>query len=616
MNTPTGMPPIESREAPGAQAQQPDLAGKVGRADALQLVTCGGVGAGKSALVNSLQLRAAHREGQQGSPRRFTVVDTPSGPHFTRALVTDGASADLAIVVVDALEGVVAQTRQHSLVLALLGIPRVLLAVNKMERVHYEEQRFRTIEAEFRSLAARIGLHQVEAIPIVALEGDNVAAPGEHMPWYRGSTVLGYLDSVPVELERVQQLPFRFPVQDTVASPSGVQGLVGTIVSGIVRRGDPVRILPDGRTGRVDRIDGAAGEQAFALAGEAVTLTLSDPVAGLRGQLLAAFDMPAGVANQFEAHLIWMSDAPMLRGRSYRMEVGANSVLATVAPLKYRINVTSLERLAADRLELDDIGVCELELDQRIAFDAYADNHATGRFTLVDRLSRETVGAGMLNFALRRAQNVHLQALDVNKAARAAAKGQRPCVIWYTGLSGAGKSTIANAVDRRLFALGRHSYLLDGDNVRHGLNKDLGFTEADRVENIRRIAEVATLMVDAGLIVGTAFISPFRNERRMARKLLGDREFIEVFIDTPLAVAEQRDPKGLYKKARRGEIKNFTGIDSPYEAPEAPEIHLHTIDLTVDEAADRILAHLRRMGMLDTLPPAVEPGLPGLADEH
>ena len=474
----------------------------------------------------------------------------------------------------------------------------MLLAVNKMDLVEYSEQKFRAIEEDYRKFAQQVGIADVTAIPLSALKGDNMLAQSERMPWYRGTTLMGYLETVPVDENRLQSQPMRFPVQWVNRPNLDFRGFAGTLASGIVKTGDRVRIQPSGRESQVTRIVTADGDLEKAVAGQSITLTLADEIDISRGDLISGIEAPAGVADQFQATVVWMDDNPMLRGRTYLMKTCGKTVQATIAPLKYKVNVNSMEQVAAEKLELNEIGVCELELDRPIAFDPYAENRETGSFILIDRLTNRTVGAGMLNFSLRRAQNIHMHALEVDKASRSAMKGQKSCVLWYTGLSGSGKSTIANAVDKRLHASGRHTYLLDGDNVRHGLNKDLGFTEADRVENIRRIAEVAKLMVDAGLIVGTAFISPFRNERRMARGLLPDGEFIEIFIDTPLAVAEQRDPKGLYKKARRGELKNFTGIDSPYEEPDAPEIRIDTTALSADEAAERIIAHLKRLGIV------------------
>ena len=530
--------------------------------------------------------------------RKFIVADTPGHEQYTRNMITGASTADAAVILVDARKGLLTQTRRHSFLVSLIGIRHVLLAVNKMDLVEYSEQKFRAIEEDYRKFAQQVGIADVTAIPLSALKGDNMLAQSERMPWYRGTTLMGYLETVPVDENRLQSQPMRFPVQWVNRPNLDFRGFAGTLASGIVKTGDRVRIQPSGRESQVTRIVTADGDLEKAVAGQSITLTLADEIDISRGDLISGIEAPAGVADQFQATVVWMDDNPMLRGRTYLMKTCGKTVQATIAPLKYKVNVNSMEQVAAEKLELNEIGVCELELDRPIAFDPYAENRETGSFILIDRLTNRTVGAGMLNFSLRRAQNIHMHALEVDKASRSAMKGQKSCVLWYTGLSGSGKSTIANAVDKRLHASGRHTYLLDGDNVRHGLNKDLGFTEADRVENIRRIAEVAKLMVDAGLIVGTAFISPFRNERRMARGLLPDGEFIEIFIDTPLAVAEQRDPKGLYKKARRGELKNFTGIDSPYEEPDAPEIRIDTTALSADEAAERIIAHLKRLGIV------------------
>jgi bifunctional enzyme CysN/CysC len=530
--------------------------------------------------------------------RRFIVADTPGHEQYTRNMVTGASTADAAVLLVDARKGIVTQTRRHSHLMALLGIRHVALAVNKMDLVEYSERRFRDIEAEYAAFAKRIGLGDVTALPLSALGGDNIVAPSTRMPWHRGATLMGWLETVEVDEARQQKLPFRFPVQWVNRPSADFRGFAGTIASGVVAPGDRVRVQPSGRESRVARIVAAGGDLDRAIAGQSVTLVLADEVDVSRGDVISAADSPAEVADQFEATVVWMAEEPMLRGRSYLMKTGTKTVTATVAPLKYRINVDTLEHAAAEKLELNEIGAAELELDQRIVFDPYSENRETGAFILIDRLTNHTIGAGMLKFALRRAHNIHVQHVDVDKAARAALKGQRPCVLWLTGLSGAGKSTVANLVEKKLHAMGRHTYLLDGDNVRHGLNKDLGFTAADRVENIRRIAEVAKLMVDAGLIVLTAFISPFRAERRMARDLLPEGDFVEIHVDAPLDVAEGRDPKGLYRKARRGEIKNFTGIDSPYEPPEAPELRIDTTRLTPEGAADEVLALLAGRGLI------------------
>jgi bifunctional enzyme CysN/CysC len=528
--------------------------------------------------------------------RKFIVADTPGHEQYTRNMVTGASNADFAVILVDARKGVLTQTRRHSYLARLLGISRLVLAVNKMDLVGYERAVFEAIVAEYRAFGARIDLTEITAIPLSAVYGDNVTEHGTHMPWFTGPTLIEHLESVPVDPELADR-PFRLPVQ-WVNRPNGdFRGFCGRIVSGSVRPGDRVRILPSGREGRVARIVTAGGDLEAAVAGQSVTLTLASEIDVGRGDVIAAADAAPQVADQFEATVIWLDDEPMLQGRTYLMKTGARTVSATLTPLKHRINVNTLEHTAAERLELNDIGVCELELDQPIAFEPYAENRALGGFILIDRISNGTVGAGLIHFALRRSQNVHWQALDVDKRLRARQKGQRACVLWLTGLSGAGKSAIANRIEKQLASQGRHTYLLDGDNVRHGLNKDLGFAAQDRVENIRRVAEVARLMVDAGLIVLVSFISPFRAERRMARGLFEPGEFFEVFVDTPLAVAEGRDAKGLYRKARLGALKNFTGIDSPYETPEQPEIRIDTTRLSAEAAADLVMAHLKAAGV-------------------
>jgi bifunctional enzyme CysN/CysC len=531
--------------------------------------------------------------------RQFIVADTPGHEQYTRNMVTGASTADLAIILVDARKGVLVQTRRHSYIVSLLGIRHVVVAVNKMDLVDYAEATFDAIASDYREFARTIGLAEVTAIPMSAVHGDNVVAASPRTPWYRGPTLIQHLEAVEVDEQRLQKQPFRLPVQWVNRPDSEFRGFAGTIAAGVVRPGERIRVLPSARETTVHRIVTADGDLDEAVAPQSVTLVFADEVDVSRGDVIAAAISLPQVADQFQATLVWMSEQPMLRGRNYLMKIGTRTVTATVMPLKYKVNVNTLEHVAASSLDLNEIGVVDFELDRPIAFDSYMENRDTGGFILIDRITNDTVGAGMLRFALRRSQNLHLQALDIDRAAHASIKGQKPAVLWFTGLSGSGKSAIANVVERKLFAEGRHTYLLDGDNVRHGLNKDLGFTDADRVENIRRIAEVARLMADAGLIVLTAFISPFRNERRMARALLKDGEFIEVFVDTPLAVAEARDPKGLYKKARRGELKNFTGIDSPYEAPEAAEIRVDTTTLSPEAAADSIIAYLRGKGMLD-----------------
>jgi len=530
--------------------------------------------------------------------RRYIVADTPGHEQYTRNMVTGASTADLAIVLVDARKGVLTQTRRHSYIVSLLGIRHVVLAVSKMDLVDYAESVFAPIAAAYRALAQRMGLDDVMYIPISAVHGDNIVAAGTRMPWYRGPTLMQHLEAVPLA-EDAAALPFRMPVQWVNRPDLAFRGFAGTIASGAVAPGDRVRIQPSGVETSVARIVAPAGDLPRAAAGDAVTLTLADEVDASRGDILAAAAAPMQVADQFEATLVWMDAAPMLRGRSYLMKLGTGTANATIAPLKFKVNVNTLEHVPADKLEQNEIGVCDLELDRAIAFEPYAVSRDLGGFILIDRMSNNTVGAGQIRFALRRSQNIHWQAFDVDKTVRARQKSQKPCVLWFTGLSGAGKSTIANQVERRLHAMGRHTYLLDGDNVRKRLNKDLGFTAADRVENIRRLAEVAALMADAGLIVMTAFISPFRNERNMARALFAPGEFLEVYVDTPLAVAERRDVKGLYAKARRGELANFTGIDSPYEPPEDAEIVIDGANADPQAAADQIVAELARRGMLD-----------------
>jgi bifunctional enzyme CysN/CysC len=492
---------------------------------------------------------------------------------------------------------VLTQTRRHSYIVSLLGIRHVVLAVNKMDAVGYAQDTFNSIVADYRAFAQQVGLSAITAIPVSALKGENITGRSTLMSWYTGPALMDHLETVHVE-DRVEHAPFRLPVQWVNRPNSDFRGFTGQIASGHVSVGDKLRALPSGKEAVVARIVTYDGDLPRAVAGQSITLTLDREIDVSRGDVLTAAAEPAGVADQFETTLIWMHEQPMLPGRQYLLKIGARTVNATVATPRFRVNVNTLEHQAAQQLELNEIGVCNVSLDRPVAFDPYVDNRETGGFILIDKLSNDTVGAGLLHSALRRADNIHWQALDVNRAARSQIKGQRACALWFTGLSGAGKSTIANLVEKRLHALGRHTYLLDGDNVRHGLNRDLGFQDADRVENIRRVAEVSKLMVDAGLIVLVSFISPFRSERRMARELLEDGEFIEVFVDTSLADAEKRDPKGLYKKARTGELKNFTGIDSPYEAPENPEIIIRTAEMTAEAAAEHIISALDKAGVI------------------
>ena len=602
----------------------------------LRFITCGSVDDGKSTLIGRLlydskrlfddQLAALEKDsrkhGTQGEridyallldglaaereqgitidvayryfdtdQRKFIVADCPGHEQYTRNMATGASTADLAVVLVDARKGLLTQTHRHSYIVSLLGIRHVVLAVNKMDLVDFDPVVFARIAADYRALAQRLGIDEVTCIPLSALEGDNLSSRSARTPWYDGPALLEHLERVQIDaLDGGAGL--RLPVQWVNRPHQNFRGYAGTIAAGVVKPGDEVVVLPSSRRTRVAQVLDADGEVASASAGQAVTLTLADEIDISRGDVIAAAGDPPEVADQFAAHLLWMSDAPLLPGRPYWLKIGARTVSATVTEIKHRIDVNTQEHLAAKRLELNEVGYCNLSLDEPIAFEAYARNRALGGFILIDRYDNATAGAGTLDFALRRAGNVHWQHVDVDKAARARQKGQAPKVLWFTGLSGAGKSTIANLVDKRLHALGYHSFLLDGDNVRHGLNRDLGFTDEDRVENIRRVAEVARLMADAGLIVLVSFISPFRAERRMARARFDDGEFVEVFVDVPLAVAEARDVKGLYKKARAGLIPNFTGIDSPYEAPEQPELHLAAGAGDPEALALQVLAHL------------------------
>jgi len=529
--------------------------------------------------------------------RKFIVADTPGHEQYTRNMVTGASTADLAVLLVDARKGVLTQTRRHAYLAQLLGIRRFVLAVNKMDLVDYDQGAFDAIAAEFRAFAGEIGIADWIAIPVSGLNGDNIVEASLRTGWYAGPSLLEHLDTVTLDHSADVARPLRMAVQWVNRPNQDFRGFAGESASGSVAPGDEVRVLPSGRTTRIDRVVTADGELPSAIAGQSVTLTFADEIDCSRGDVIAAAGDPPESADQFEATIVWMADEPLLPGRGYWLKIGTQTVTATVQEPKYEINVNTLDRLAATTLELNAIGVAELATDREIVFEPYAGegtspNRVLGGFILIDKMSNATVACGMLHFALRRAHNIHRQHLDVGRETHAALKGQKPAVLWFTGLSGAGKSTIANIVERKLAARGRHTFLLDGDNVRHGLNRDLGFTEADRIENIRRVGEVARLMADAGLIVLTAFISPFRAEREMVRKMLPDGEFIEIFVDTPLAEAEQRDAKGLYAKARAGELKNFTGIDSPYEAPAAPEIRIDTTVLNAEEAADLIVARL------------------------
>ena len=592
----------------------------------VRLITCGSVDDGKSTLIGRLLYDAGAIPSDQfaalpdmdGAPdlsflvdglaaereqgitidvayrffdigeRRFILADTPGHEQYTRNMVTAASTADLAIVLVDARKGVLTQTRRHSRLLALLGVRRIVLAVNKMDLVEGSQDRFDAIVADYRAFAEQIGLTDITPVPTCARTGENVSTPGTLTPWYSGPGLMAHLRTV--ALAEATAGTLRMTVQGVSRPNADFRGVSGRIVAGQARPGDPVRILPSGVSAAIDRIVTLDGDLDETRTGQSVTLTLTPDVDVSRGDLIAAAGDPPEVADQFEAHLVWMSDRPMLPGRSYWLKLGATTVPARISDLRHKVNVDTGERLAAPTLGLNDIGLCTLALDVPIAFEPYAANRDLGGFILIDRMTNETAGAGMIRFALRRSANVRPQALTVSRADRAALKRQSPLVLWFTGLSGAGKSTIANCVEQRLFAEGLHSVLLDGDNVRHGLNRDLGFTDADRVENVRRVAEVARLMTDAGLIVLVSFISPFREERQMARELMEPGEFVEIFVDVPLSVAEARDVKGLYAKARAGQLSHFTGIDSPYEAPVAPELRIDADACSVGDAAERIIA--------------------------
>ncbi len=614
-----------------------------GRKDLLRFITCGSVDDGKSTLIGRLlyesrmlfedQLAALESDskkvGTQGGEldfallvdglaaereqgitidvayrffatekRKYIVADTPGHEQYTRNMVTGASTADLAVILIDARKGVLTQTRRHSYLVSLLGIRRAVVAINKMDLVGYSEQVFRDIEAAYRVFAAQLGLQDIVCIPVSALRGDNIVEAGSGMPWYRGPTLMQHLEIVPVDATLADQ-PFRLPVQWVNRPNQEFRGFAGRVAAGTLRPGDAVVALPSGNSSRVARIVTAGGDLPAAVAGQSVTVTLEDEIDISRGDLIARAETPAGVADQFESTIVWMAEEPMLQGRPYLLKCGTRTVTASVTSISHKVDVNTLQQLPAKQLELNEIALCQISLDQPLAFDPYNDNRDTGGYILIDRINNNTVAAGLLQRPLRRSSNVQWQSLDINKESRATQKGQKACVVWFTGLSGAGKSTIANLVERKLFGMGRHTYLLDGDNVRHGLNRDLDFSDADRVENIRRVAEVAKLMADAGLIVLVSFISPFRNERRMARGLLPDGEFIEIHVDAPLALAEQRDPKGLYRKARAGEIRNFTGIDSPYEPPEKPELRVDTTAVNAEAAAELVIAQLRNQGIID-----------------
>jgi bifunctional enzyme CysN/CysC len=524
--------------------------------------------------------------------RKFIVADTPGHEQYTRNMVTGASTADLAVILIDARKGVLTQTRRHSYLVQLIGIKNVVLAVNKMDLVGYDQAVYDRILADYTAFATSIGITAFTAMPISGFKGDNITAPSANMPWYTGPALLPHLETVELDADSSEAKTFRMPVQWVNRPNLDFRGFAGMIASGAVAQGDAIRVLPSGKTSRISRIVTLGGDLPRAVAGQSVTLCFEDEIDCSRGQVITAADAPCEVSDQFETTIVWMDEAEMLPGRPYWLKIGAQTVSVTVGHPKYQINVNTMEHLAAKTLDLNAIGVCNITTDRAIPFEPYGENHDLGGFILIDKMTNATVAAGMIHFSLRRAANIHWQATDISRETHAGMKNQKPAVLWLTGLSGAGKSTIANIVERKLSRMNRHTFLLDGDNVRHGLNKDLGFTDADRVENIRRVGEVAKLMTDAGLIVITAFISPFRAERDMVRAMMQPGEFVEIHIDTTLDEAERRDVKGLYKKARAGQLKNFTGIDSPYEAPENPEMRIDTTQLSAEQAADAIIARL------------------------
>ena len=524
--------------------------------------------------------------------RKFIVADCPGHEQYTRNMVTGASTADLAVILIDARKGVLVQTRRHSYLAKLLGIRNIVLAVNKMDLIDYDQAKYDAIVAEYTAFAASIGISDFTPMPISGFKGDNITEISANTPWYTGLPLMAHLETVALDNDADQAKPLRMAVQWVNRPNLDFRGFSGQIATGTVHPGDAIRVLPSGKTTTIKKIITLDGALQEAVAGQSVTLCFDDEIDCSRGDVIAAADNPPEVADQFESTIVWMADDALIPGRSYWLKLGAQVVSATVQAPKYTVNVNSMEHMAAKTLELNAIGVAEISTDKPIVFAPYADNHALGGFILIDKISNATVAAGMLHFSLRRAQNVHWQATDIGRDAHALLKNQKPKILWFTGLSGSGKSTIANEVEKALHLMNRHTFLLDGDNVRHGLNKDLGFTETDRIENIRRVGEVAKLMADAGLIVLTAFISPFRAERDMVRAMLPEGKFVEIFVDTPLEIAEARDVKGLYKKARAGQLKNFTGIDSPYEPPEHPDIRVNTVEMSPSEAAEYIVRQL------------------------
>ncbi|WP_373086487.1 sulfate adenylyltransferase subunit CysN [Sneathiella sp.] len=529
--------------------------------------------------------------------RKFIVADTPGHEQYTRNMVTGASTADLAVILIDARKGVLTQTMRHSYLVSLLGIRKIVLAINKMDLVDYDEAVFEQIKADYAAFAGQLQFDEITCIPVSALKGDNMIAASPEMPWYQGPNVINHLETVDFHRD-IDNQPFRLPVQWVNRPNLDFRGFSGTIASGSIRVGDDIVEPASGQTSKVARIVTFDGDLEEAIAGQAITLTLEDEIDVSRGDILCETKERPATADQFEAKIIWMNNEPLLPGRNYLIKIGSALTSAKISNLKYKVNVNTLEHTATTTLGLNEIGICNLALDKALSFDPYSENRQTGSFILIDRFTNATVAAGTIDFALRRADNIHWQSVDIHKEARASQKGQKASVLWFTGLSGSGKSTIANLVEKKLHILSKHTYLLDGDNVRHGLNRDLGFTDADRVENIRRVGETARLMVDAGLITLVSFISPFRSERQMARGLMEEGEFLEVFVDTPLEICEQRDIKGLYKKARAGEIKNFTGIDSDYERPENAEIVIDGARQSPEDSADMIIQNLQERGLI------------------
>lgn len=603
----------------------------------LRFITCGSVDDGKSTLIGRLlydskmifedQLAAlendSRRVGTQGQDidfallvdglaaereqgitidvayrffatekRKFIVADCPGHEQYTRNMVTGASTADCAVILIDARKGVLVQTRRHSFLCHQLGIRNLVLAVNKMDLIDYDETKFNAIVSDYAKFAESIGIESFTAVPISGLAGDNITSRSDNTDWYGGPVLIDLLETMQISNTASQEMPFRMPVQWVNRPNLDFRGFSGLIASGTVKPGDELRSLPSGKSSTVKSVVTMDGELDEAVAGQSITITLEEEIDCSRGDVLATADDPPEVADQFETTIVWMDDEPLVVGRGYWLKLGTQMVSVTIAEPKYEIDVNTMEHLASQTLNLNQIGVCEITTDRRIVFDPYTENRALGGFILIDKITNHTVGAGMLHFSLRRSQNVHWQPTDITRDHHASMKNQTPRVLWFTGLSGSGKSTIANEVEKKLALMNRHTFLLDGDNVRHGLNKDLGFTESDRIENIRRIGEVAKLMTDAGLIVLTAFISPFRADRQLVRDMIDGGEFIEIHVDTPLEIAEARDVKGLYKKAREGKLKNFTGIDSPYEPPESPEIRVNTVEMTPEEAADHIIAKI------------------------